>query len=219
MTGDVRSILIANGISPFSPSRNIRPFDSSADGTLPGEGSAAVILKRLDRATADGNRIYGIIKGMGSACAGSANSLAAYSRSLRQSLDEAGTPPSTISFFEAHGSGHPDEDQIEAKALNALFHEDAGSMAIGSVKSVIGHAGAAAGMASLIKTCLCLHQEILPPMVGYTQAPDNLWSSPRFHFPGFSQYWVRKPEGWTSEGLLRSSDSKWNLQSCGSGRP
>jgi len=191
MTGDVRSILIAHGISPFSPSGVIRPFDRSADGTLPGEGSAAVVLKRLDRATADGNRIYGIIKGMGSACTGSANDPAAYSRSLRQSLSEAGIPASAISFFEAHGSGQPDEDQLEARALNAMFQEDAASVAIGSAKSIIGHAGAAAGMASLIKTCLCLYQEILPPLVGYTQAPDNLWSGAHFHFPGFSQYWTR----------------------------
>ncbi len=96
MAGDVRSILIAHGINPFSPSGNIRPFDRSADGTLPGEGSAAVVLKRLDRAVADGNRIYGVIKGMGSACTGAANDPAAYSRSLQQSLDDAGIPPSAI---------------------------------------------------------------------------------------------------------------------------
>ena len=191
MAGDVRSILIAHGISPFSPSGNIRPFDRSSDGSLPGEGSAAVVLKRLDRAMADGNRIYGVIKGIGSACAKSSNDQAAYSRSLRQSLDEAGILPSAISFFEAHGSGRPDEDQLEASALSALFQEDSTSVAIGSVKSVIGHAGAAAGMASLIKTCLCLYQEILPPLLGYTQAPDNLWRKDGFHFPGFSQYWTR----------------------------
>ncbi len=73
MAGDVRSILIAHGISPFSPSGNIRPFDRSADGSLPGEGSAAVVLKRLDQAMADGNRIYGVIKGIGSACAKSSD--------------------------------------------------------------------------------------------------------------------------------------------------
>ncbi|MEI6261861.1 MAG: beta-ketoacyl synthase N-terminal-like domain-containing protein, partial [Deltaproteobacteria bacterium] len=204
MAGDVRSILIAHGISPFSPSGVIRPFDRSADGALPGEGSAAVILKRLDQAIADGNRIYAVIKGAGSACAKSANGQAeysangqaAYSRSLRQSLDEAGKPSPAISFFEAHGSGQPVEDQLEAKALNAMFQEDSSAcVAIGSVKSIIGHTGAAAGMASLIKTCLCLYQEILPPLVGYTQAPDTaaglLWSSTHFHFPAFPQYWAR----------------------------
>lgn len=191
MAGDVRSILISHGIRPFSPSGNIRPFDRSADGSLPGEGSAAVVVKRLDRAMADGNRIYGVIKGMGSACAGSADTCKAYTRSLRQSLDEAGIAHSAISFYEAHGSGNPGEDQVEAKALNALFQNDDASVAIGSVKSVIGHAGAAAGMASLIKTCLCLYQEILPPLLGYTQGSVNPWRSACFHFPGFSQYWAR----------------------------
>ena len=191
MAGDVRSILISHGITPFSASGNIRPFDRSADGSLPGEGSAAVVLKRVDRAIADGNRIYGVIKGIGSACAGSSNDLAAYSRSLRQSLDEAGILPSAISFFEAHGSAQPVEDQLEAKALNDVFQDSSACVAIGSVKSVIGHAGASAGMASLIKTCLCLHQEILPPLVGYTQAPDSLWSKDYFHFPAFPQYWTR----------------------------
>ncbi len=191
MSGDVRSILIAHGIHPFSPSGNIRPFDRSADGTLPGEGAGAVVLKRLDSAITDGNRIYGVIKGMGSACAGSAKDSTAYSRSLRQSLDEAGIPPSAISFFEAHGSGQPVEDRLEATALDAVFQEDSSCVAIGSVKPVIGHAGAAAGMASLIKTCLCLYQEIIPPLSGYTQAPDDRWRSTRFHFPGFSHYWTR----------------------------
>jgi PfaB family protein len=191
LAGDVRSILMAHGISPFSPSGNIRPFDRSADGSLPGEGSAAVVLKRLDQAMAEGDRIYGVIKGIGSACAGPANSPAAYSRSLRQSLAEAGIPPGNIGFFEAHGSGRPSEDQLEARALNSLFGEDSDSVAIGSVKSVIGHAGAAAGMASLIKTCLCLYQEILPPLVGYTQAPDNQWRNASIHVPGFAQYWAR----------------------------
>ncbi|MBI5591445.1 MAG: type I polyketide synthase [Deltaproteobacteria bacterium] len=191
MAGDVRSILIANGISPFSPSGNIRPFDRSADGTLPGEGSAAVVLKRLDRAMAEGNRIYGVIKGVGSACAGSPDGYKSYSQSLRQGLDEAGVSPSSIGLFEAHGSGHPDEDQLEASALNTVFQDDASCVAIGSVKSVIGHTGAAAGMASLIKTCLCLYHEILPPLTGFTQAPDGMWPEAHHHFPGFPQYWTR----------------------------
>lgn len=191
MACDVRSILIANGAGLFSPSGEIHPFDRTADGTLPGEGSAAVVLKRLDQAVSDGNRIYSIIKGMGAACAGSSDDPSAYSGSLCQSLKEAGLPPSTIGFYEAHGSGLPVEDRLEANALNALFREDTACIAVGSVKSVIGHAGAAAGMASLIKTCLCLYQEIIPPIAGYTQAPDGQWRSPHFHFPGSSYYWTR----------------------------
>ncbi len=191
MAGDIRSILIANGITAFSPSGSSRPFDRAADGALPGEGAAALILKKRDQALADGDRIYAVIKGLGVACAESPDDHNAYVRSLQQSLNEAGIPPETIGFYEAHGSSRPQDDFLEAKAMNAVFQDPSACIAVGSVKSVIGHAGAAAGMASLVKTCLCLYQEILPPLVGYTRATEDPWWRPHFHFPGFPQYWVR----------------------------
>ncbi len=212
MTGDVRSILVANGIAPFSPSGSIRPFDSSADGTLPGEGAAALILKRRDQAMADGDRIYAVIKGLGFACAESPNDINAYTRSLQMSLDEAGISPSTISFYETHGSSRPEADNLEAKAMNAVFQDTSACIAVGSVQSIIGHTGAAAGLASLVKTCLCLYQEILPPLVGYTRPSNDPCWGPHFHFPAFPQYWTRNRQDGPHRACCASFSS---IGACG----
>jgi len=191
MAGDVRSVLMANGISPFSPTGKVCSFDKIADGTLPGEGAAALILKRRDQAIADGDRIYAVIKGVGFACTASSDDVSAYSRALRQSLDEAGISPAAVGYYEAHGSGQPVEDDLETKAIHAVFQDASVDIAVGSVKPIIGHAGAAAGLASLVKTCLCLYQEVLPPLAGYVRPPENRpWES-RFHLPAFPQYWTR----------------------------
>ena len=193
MSGDIRNIWMMHGIQPFSSSGILSPFDRSADGTLPGEGSAALVLKRLDQAVSDGNRIYAVIKGTGFASAGSLGefSTASYSRSFRQSLAESGVSVSSVGLMETHGSGYPDEDSMEATALNLLFQEVKSSIAIGSVKPIIGHAGAAAGMASLLKASLCLYQEIISPLVNYSEAPDHLWNEKPFYFPVYPEYWAR----------------------------
>ncbi|MFH2219899.1 MAG: beta-ketoacyl synthase N-terminal-like domain-containing protein [Pseudomonadota bacterium] len=193
--GDVRSIVVSNGITPFSSGRKIAPFDRSADGTLPGEGAAAIVLKRLDRAMEDGDRIYAVIKGIGSGGGGGIDvktaSGAAYSLSLERSFQDAGVSPSSISFIETHGSGKPMEDHVESVALHAVFSRSKTSCAIGSVKPNIGHTGAAAGLASLVKTALCLYQEIIPPLKNFVSPKNDTWKNGTFYFPAFPQYWFR----------------------------
>ncbi len=193
MACDIRNIVMTHKIRPFSASKAVRPFDRSADGTLPGEGAAALVLKRLDLALSDGNRIYGVIKGIGSSVSKSHDGLetGSYMKSLQQGLDEAGISLSSLSFFEAHGSAHPDEDKLEAISLNKALGNESSCIAIGSLKPITGHAGSASGLASVIKTCLCLYNEIIPPIVNFTRPEEGIWHGKNFHFPAFPHYWAR----------------------------
>ncbi len=198
--GDVRNIITRNSIHPFSKLDSIRPFDSSADGTLPGEGAAAVVLKRLEDAIRDGDRIYSVIKGVGKAGDGASNvdrmSKKTYMNSMAEAFSDSGISSASVSMIETHGSGDPDEDLIETEALNQFFsfYPDSTHMcAIGSVKPNIGHTGAVAGLASLVKIGLCLFQEIIPPLNNYLQ-PKSSWNPEKFHMPAFPQYWIRNKE-------------------------
>ena len=156
LAGDVRAVLAAH---------NARP-DGQRGAPLLGEGAAAFILKRLEDAEADGNRIYAVIKGLGSATGGGVEttvpSVRAYESALHRAYDESGIDPSTVSYIETHGSGIPCEDRAEKSALDNHFAALSERPATGSVKEAIGHAGAASGMASLAKTALALYNRVLP---------------------------------------------------------
>ena len=198
-TGDVRTVITTNKIRPFTKSRKVRPFDKSANGTLPGEGAVALVIKRLDHAVKDGDRIYAIIKGMGSSSGGGTrkNSVSkeSYLLSLKRSFIDADISPSSISFIETHGSGNPLEDNIESEALHDFFTDQSdlktNPCAIGSVKPNIGHTGAASGLASVVKTSLCLYQEIIPPLKNFTLPGNDIWKKNTFHIPAYPQFWLR----------------------------
>ncbi|CAB1057467.1 omega-3 polyunsaturated fatty acid synthase subunit, PfaB / omega-3 polyunsaturated fatty acid synthase subunit, PfaC [Olavius sp. associated proteobacterium Delta 1] len=195
LSGDVRNIILMDRARPFSRNREVRPFDKAADGILPGEGAAALIIKRLDRALADGDRIYSVIKGIGGASGGGVDtdtpSTEAYLRSLEKCCREADISPASISFVETHGSSNPAEDDLETIALNDFFDGNKEPCAIGSIKANTGHTGAASALASLVKTSLCLYQEILPPIRNFTSPKNSLWHKENFHFPVYPQYWLR----------------------------
>ncbi|MCP4368507.1 MAG: type I polyketide synthase, partial [Deltaproteobacteria bacterium] len=196
---DVRSLITSNKIIPFSKQSEIRPFDISADGTLPGEGAVALVLKRLETAEKDGDRIYAVVKGIGSASGGgikeSAPSKESYMLSLRRSFQDADIIPSSISYIETHGSGDRLQDSVESEALCDYFSENPDNKdrpcALGSVKPNIGHTGAASGLASLVKTSLCLYQEVIPPLNNFTEPIDSLRQNKTFHIPVCPQFWLR----------------------------
>ena len=195
LCGDLRNIILAHRTRPFSQRQRIRPFDRSADGTLPGEGAAALVIKRLDRAIADGNRVYAVIKGIGSASGGGVDSPLpsknAYVRSLKRCWRDAGNTPAPISLIETHGSGDPAEDDLESLALHEVFENQHSRCAIGSLKANIGHTGAVAALASVVKTGLCLYHEIIPPLANFTMPKNSLWHQNKFHFPTHPQFWLR----------------------------
>ncbi|MEN8688332.1 MAG: polyketide synthase, partial [Desulfuromonadales bacterium] len=198
MAGDVRSVLGQHPAKPFSTSGTARPFDKHADGTMIGEGAVAVILKRLDDAQQDGDRIYAVIKGVGTATGGQVESCdpdqAACHQSIERAMQEAGAKPESVSYLETHGSGIATEDALEADALSAVFggSESPNPCYIGSAKADVGHTGAAAGLVSLVKAAVCLEQQVLPPLRNLqTMRYEWVRGKRSFIAPCAAQYWLR----------------------------
>ena len=203
LAGEGRCVVRTNRLMPLSRTNMIRPFDASADGTLPGDGAVALVLKRLDQARADGDRIYAVIRSIG--CAGGDDPASGrvgestYGRSLSRCFNQTDVSAGSVSYVEAHGAGVPDLDRIELRGLVDFFSEygqDDPSRAItlGSTKPVSGYTGAADGLASLAKTALCLHHHILPPLVGYRQPANPSDRIDPFHMPKRAQPWYRNRE-------------------------
>lgn len=166
----------------LSPTGDIRPFSKDADGTVLGEGIGMLVLKRLKDAEKDGDRIYAVIKAVGSSSDGKSQSIYAprlegQGKALRVAYKDAGIDPATVELIEAHGTGTKVGDVVEFQALNRLFSESAPNgnrCAIGSVKSMIGHTKAAAGAAGLIKAALSLYNKVLPPTLKVSEPDPNL---------------------------------------------
>src|SRR3954471_13181637 len=155
----------------LSRTGDAKPFDADGDGTILGEGLGIVVLKRLADAERDGDRIYAVLKAIGSSSDGKGNAVYAPSpsgqvRCLKNAYELAGVSPATIELIEAHGTGTKVGDTVEANALAEVFRQakaDGTWCALGSVKSMVGHTKAAAGAAGLIKAALALYNKVLPP--------------------------------------------------------
>ncbi|MDQ1024748.1 natural product biosynthesis luciferase-like monooxygenase protein/amino acid adenylation domain-containing protein [Streptomyces umbrinus] len=169
--------------SILSPTGRCRAFDAAADGTVGGNGVAAVLLKRLDRALADGDTVYAVILGSavnndGAEKVGfSAPGVAGQVEVVRQALRRAAVPADTISYVEAHGTGTTLGDPIELEALSRALGEGTRNTAfctVGSVKPNIGHLDSCAGMAGLIKTVLMLRHRTLVPTLHLTRPNPEL---------------------------------------------
>jgi acyl transferase domain-containing protein/NAD(P)-dependent dehydrogenase (short-subunit alcohol dehydrogenase family)/acyl carrier protein len=175
----------------LSATGNARPFDHEGDGTILGEGVGMLILKRLDDAVRDGDKIYAELRGLGTASDGKGNAIYAPSSSgqakaLRRAYQRAGMTPDTVEMVEAHGTGTVVGDAVESEALSAVYREGGAEgtwCAVGSVKSQIGHTKAAAGAASLIKTAMALHHKVLPPTLKVEKPLDQM-------APGASPFYV-----------------------------
>ncbi len=180
LTCDVRAILATESAQPYATRGAARPLSTDADGTVPGDGAAALVLKRLEDARRDGDRIYAIVRGIGLASSGTGERTpSAYLAAANRALVDAGLTPesASIGYLEAHGSGRPEEDRREALALSELGAHgswSSGRCAVGSVKADVGHAGASAALAGLVKASLCLHQQIVPPLRGVETARKEL---------------------------------------------
>ncbi|MCB0037160.1 MAG: hypothetical protein KDE51_24180, partial [Anaerolineales bacterium] len=163
----------------FSKNNDIRPFDTNADGMMIGEGIGMLVLKRLEDAERDNDRIYAVIKGIGTSSDGRYKSIYAprasgQSLAVQRAYEDAGFSPATVGLVEAHGTGTPAGDPTEFEGLNEVFaHHNPNKqhIALGSVKSQIGHTKAAAGAASLVKVALALHHKVLPPTLN-VEAPN-----------------------------------------------
>ena len=155
----------------LSPTGTPRCFDASGDGIVISQGVGVVILKRLEDAERDGDRIYAVVRGMGSSSDGRGKSLTAPTsrgqmRAVRRAYEQAGFGLDTVGLFEAHGTGTVLGDRTEAETITFALREAGASpksCAVGTVKSMIGHTKGCAGIASLIKVALALYHKVLPP--------------------------------------------------------
>ena len=159
----------------LSPHRRCRTFGADADGYARGEGCAVVVLKRLDDATADGDRVLGVIQGSAVNQDGRSNGMTAPNPLAQQAviaeaLAAAGAPVESIQYVEAHGTGTRLGDPIEVEALQSVLGANRSTedvCFIGSAKANIGHLEAAAGIAGLVKAVLCLRHSAIPPQPAF----------------------------------------------------
>ncbi len=158
-----------------------RPYAEGADGFVMGEGAALFVMKRLADAERDGDRIYAVLRGMGASSDGKGKGITApnpigQKLAVERAWKLAGVSPATVSMVEGHGTSTKVGDVVETESLTAVLKEfnlPVGSVALGSVKSNIGHLKSAAGAAGLLKTAFALHEKVLPPSVNCPQLnPD-----------------------------------------------
>ena len=183
-----------------SPSENVKPFDAKSDGMMLGEGIGMIVLKRLEDAERDNDKIYAVIKGIGTSSDGRYKSIYAprkegQVKALERAYEDAGFSPATVGLMEAHGTGTMAGDPTEFGSLKDFFGEHDHKkqhIALGSVKSQIGHTKAAAGAASLIKTALALHHKVLPPTINITEPNPKLnIKNSAFYLNTETRPWIR----------------------------
>ncbi|MDQ3232563.1 MAG: hypothetical protein M3Q07_12135, partial [Pseudobdellovibrionaceae bacterium] len=170
----------------LSPTGSARPYDGEGDGTILGEGLGAVILKRLEDAERDGDRIYAVLKSVGSSSDGKGQAIYApsakgQSKALTRAYEQADVSARTIELVEGHGTGTKVGDGVELEALARVYRDadpDAVWCQLGSVKSQIGHTKAAAGAAGLIKAVMALHYKVLPPTIKVSEPHPKLVGAP-----------------------------------------
>ncbi|MEV6328795.1 beta-ketoacyl synthase N-terminal-like domain-containing protein [Streptomyces sp. NPDC051909] len=174
----------------LSPDGHCRPFDRDAHGTVVGSGVGLVVLKRLDEALADGDRVHAVILGSAINNDGArkigytAPSTAGQTEVVRAALRTARVDPATIGYVEAHGTGTELGDGIEVAALTEAYRDstaESGYCALGSVKANVGHLDAAAGVTGLIKAVLAVREGVIPPSINCAQPnPQIDWEDSPF---------------------------------------
>ncbi|MFD7550890.1 SDR family NAD(P)-dependent oxidoreductase [Streptomyces sp. NPDC059816] len=189
----------------LSPTGRCRTFDASADGFVRGEGVAAVLLKPLSRALADGDTVHAVVRGTGTGHGGHVQSLTVPSPAAQADLvssvyRRAGVDPRTVTYVEAHGTGTAVGDPIEVRGLRLAFAELTGEQGevtapwcgLGTIKSNMGHLEAAAGIAGLVKVVLAMRHGTLPASIHYHRPNPllELEGSP-FHVVGTTRQWRR----------------------------
>lgn len=187
-----------------------KTFDASGDGFVRSEGCAVIVLKRLSTALSDGDSILAVLRGSAVNQDGRSNGLTApngpsQQAVMRSALKNANVLPDEISYVETHGTGTPLGDPIEVQALGAVFGSRTEPLMLGSVKTNIGHAEAAAGIAGLVKTILSLGHKQIPPHLHFHQPnPFIPWDSLSVTVP------TRLTE-WDSSDLRRAAVSSFGF--------
>ncbi len=162
----------------LSPTGKCHAFDVNADGFVSGEGSAVVLLKRLDDAVRDGDRVLAVIRGTAANQDGHTINIAVPSETAqvsayRSALSLGDVDPATVGMVEAHGTGTPVGDPIEYASLAQVYGQN-GPCALASVKTNFGHGQSASGAIGLMKTVLSLQHGVVPQNLHFTKLPDEM---------------------------------------------
>ncbi|MCU8073220.1 type I polyketide synthase [Shewanella sp. SM29] len=187
----------------FTTNETIQPFDIDSKGMMIGEGIGMVALKRLEDAERDGDRIYAVIKGVGASSDGKFKSIYAprpegQAKALERAYDDAGFAPHSIGLVEAHGTGTAAGDVAEFNGLKSVFAQGNDTnqhIALGSVKSQVGHTKSTAGTAGVIKAALALHHKVLPATINVSKPNPklNIESSP-FYLNTETRPWFQRAD-------------------------
>jgi acyl transferase domain-containing protein/NAD(P)H-dependent flavin oxidoreductase YrpB (nitropropane dioxygenase family)/NAD(P)-dependent dehydrogenase (short-subunit alcohol dehydrogenase family) len=199
------SFLAFSKTQALSPTGEARVFDKTADGIVISEGVAMLALKRLDDAERDGDRVYSVIRGTGASSDGRGHGLTAprvegQRLALQRAFLDAGVRSREIALYEAHGTGTPLGDRTEIETLAGMLKEDGAepkTCAVGSIKSLIGHTKAVAGLIGVAKASLALYHRTLPPHAGATNPLEELRD------PGSPLYLLNAPRPWFRDRRTR----------------
>ncbi|MBW7885139.1 MAG: acyltransferase domain-containing protein, partial [Caldilineaceae bacterium] len=178
-----------------------RPFGDGADGFVMGEGSGAFLLKRLSDAERNGDKIYAVIRGVGSSSDGKGKGITAPNPqgqllATARAWENAGLDPATATLIEAHGTSTKVGDLVEVESLAEVFGgAPRQSIGLGSAKSNIGHLKAGAGAAGLLKATLALHYRVLPPTLNCERPNPNI------DFASSPFYLLHEPRAWEQPRL------------------
>ncbi len=197
----INDYIMFSSLGALSKTGRSRVFDKNADGIVLGEGVGCIVLKRVEDAKRDGDRVYAVIAGIGSSSDGKALGLTAPRVSgqvsaIKRALSNAHIDAGAVTMIEAHGTGTSLGDQSELESLSKVFGRSSTASekrALGAIKTQIGHAKCAAGMASLIKSALSVYTGILPPMVG-PDCPISLLESSESPFKI-----IERPTPWITQ--------------------
>ncbi|MBI3364789.1 MAG: SDR family NAD(P)-dependent oxidoreductase, partial [Ignavibacteriae bacterium] len=196
--------------------REMFVYDERSSGFLPGEGCGMIVLKRLEDAVDDGNRIYAVIRGWGISSDGQGGlttpSTSGQAFAVRRAYKRAGYDIATVSLIEGHGTGTTVGDRIELAAVAGVVNESSHistderpMIGVGSVKANIGHTKAAAGVAGLIKATLAVYNQILPPMPGCNTPHEEFRTSAKSLYP------LRSARSWDEHRPLRAGVSAFGF--------
>nr|WP_307818946.1 aminotransferase class I/II-fold pyridoxal phosphate-dependent enzyme [Streptomyces sabulosicollis] len=188
-------------IGAISRSGRCLPFGAEADGFVLGEGAGVLVLRPLADALAAGDRVYAVIRGVGTANDGTVQGgmhpqAAGQLRALRRAYRDADLPPDAVGYLEAHGTGTTVGDPVEVGVLRELRGERGAPAFLGAVKAVVGHALNAAGMAGLVKAVLAVHRGVIPPQPEFDLADRSGLDAARLTVP-------TKPTVWPESGQPR----------------
>lgn len=202
LAGGLENVLLRNQQAKVNTGVNTLSFDAKANGWIVGEGAGAVVLKRHEIAKQENQRIYALIDAISFAQQHPQQNLLTDSLTdknpemvqqvSQKACDIAGITPSQVEYLEVFGSGIPQADAAEITGLLRAYPDgvDELSCAIGTVKANIGHTYVASGIASLIKTALCLYYRYIPPTPKWSRVNnEKIWSGSPFYVPSESRPW------------------------------